>query len=364
MRKIPQKPSRVEPLIAVTPVPMPGPIAELKAPVATLDHALRPNNLADFTGQQKTMEKLEVLVSAARTRKEPLRHLIFSGPPGLGKTSLAYVLGKEMNAEVKITAGPVLERGADLAALLVGLKENQILFIDEIHRIPKQIEEYLYSAMEDFRMDILVQNGAGTTTISLPIPKFTLIGATTRAGMLSAPLLNRFSVHCRLDHYSVEELSTIILRSAKLLDITLSPSAATLIARHARGTPRIANNILRFLRDYMTHHKLTSADDATAQRAFKMLGIHDLGLEEVDIRIIRTMVEYYNNRAVGMETLAMAISESAETIEQIYEPYLVQSGIIERTPQGRKLTERGLEIASGFCKTPNPAQIEFNLDKK
>ena len=313
----------------------------LSAPVSPAEAALRPLSFADFTGQPKTVERLQVMVGAAKKRGEALNHILFSGPPGLGKTTLAFILGHELGRNVRVTSGPVIEKAGDLAGLLTNLEEGDILFIDEIHRIPKTVEEYLYSAMEDFRLDIMIDQGPNARSVRLTIPRFTLIGATTRSGLLTAPLRSRFTLQTRLDYYDHPTLEGIVRRSCGLLKVELDTGGAQEIATRARGTPRVANNLINFCRDYAQERAQGRITQPVAAAALELLEIDAAGLDEMDKRVLRVMADNYGGKPVGLTTIAIAVGEEAETLEEVHEPFLIQEGYLQRTPQGRMLTPKG-----------------------
>lgn len=304
------------------------------------ESVLRPLSFSDFTGQKKTIERLEVMVGAALKRGDVLNHILFSGPPGLGKTTLAMILGNMLGRQVRITSGPVVEKPGDLAGLLTSLEEGDILFIDEIHRIPKTVEEYLYSAMEDFRIDIMIDQGPNARSVRLSIPRFTLVGATTRKGLLTAPLRSRFTLTTRLDYYPKEDLAKIVLRTADLLEVKIDLAGAEEIAGRARGTPRIVNNLVAFVRDYAMEKADGTITQEVAHNALQMLEIDADGLDEMDKRILRVMAEHYNGGPVGLGTIAVAAGEEQHTLEEVHEPFLIQEGYLQRTPQGRVLTDK------------------------
>jgi Holliday junction DNA helicase RuvB len=315
----------------------------LTAPETAADVALRPIAFGDFAGQSKTVERLKVMVGAARRRGEALNHILLSGPPGLGKTTLAFILGAEMGRNVRVTSGPVIEKAGDLAGLLTNLEEGDILFIDEIHRLPKTVEEYLYSAMEDYRLDIMIDQGPNARSVRLSLPKFTLVGATTRAGLLTAPLRSRFTLQTRLDYYDAATLIGIVRRSCHLLKIELDDDGAREIATRARGTPRIANNLIYFIRDYAQERAQGRITKPVAAAALELLEIDVRGLDEMDKRILRAMAEHYAGGPVGMNTIAVAVGEEADTLEEVHEPFLIMEGYLQRTPQGRVLTAKGYQ---------------------
>ena len=315
----------------------------LTQPDAALDGTLRPGAFSEFTGQPKVKERLDIAVQAAKQRGDSLDHILLSGPPGLGKTTLAGILSREMGGELKVTSGPTIEKAADLAGLLTNLNKGDVLFIDEIHRLQKNIEEYLYPAMEDFTLDIIIDQGPNARSVRLNLPRFTLIGATTRSGLLTAPLLTRFPVRERLDYYQGEDLQTIVLRSARLLDVETDPDGAAEIARRSRGTPRIANNLLRRVRDYAQVRGDGRISGEIADKALAMLEIDQDGLDEMDKRILEAIIVKFSGGPVGLSSLAVAVGEEPDTLEEVYEPYLILEGYLNRTPQGRVATEASFQ---------------------
>ena len=301
-----------------------------------LENSLRPQNLDEYIGQTKVKENMKIYIESAKKRGEPLDHCLFYGPPGLGKTTLSNIISNEMNSNIKITSGPAIEKPGDLAAILTTLSEFDVLFIDEIHRLSKSVEEILYPALEDFTLDIMLGKGPSAKSIRLDLPKFTLIGATTKAGALTTPLRDRFGIVHRLELYSEEELATIVKRSSKILGVNIEDKAATEIARRSRGTPRIANRLLKRVRDYAIVLGDGDINLKITKHALNKLEIDELGLDEIDRKLLETMIVGYNGRAVGIEALAATVGEEVDTIEDVYEPYLIQIGFIARTLRGRK----------------------------
>ncbi len=308
------------------------------------ENILRPKTLKDFQGQQKIKDNLSIFIQAARERKEALDHVFLIGPPGLGKTTLASIIANEMGSEIRMTSAPALEKPKDLAGILTNVTEGSIFFIDEIHRMRPALEEMLYVAMEDYEIDWVIGQGPSARTIRIPIPPFTLIGATTKAGQVSSPLYSRFGITCRIEYYQQEELSSIIERSSHILDASITPSATQILAQSARGTPRIANRLLKRLRDYASVLGDGTIDDEIVTLSMKRLGIDHLGLEEQDRNILKTIISFYDGGPVGAETLAISVGEAIESLEDFYEPYLIQKGYIKRTPRGRVATSKAYEL--------------------
>ncbi len=303
-----------------------------------LDQTLRPQKINEFSGQSRITQNLNVFVSAAKKRNDSLDHVLLTGPPGLGKTTLAYIIANELETKIKVTSGPVLEKPGDLAGILTNLEEHSVLFIDEIHRLSPVVEEYLYSAMEDYKLDIMIESGPNARSVQISLPKYTLVGATTRAGMLTSPLRDRFGIKFRLDYYDTETLNKIVNRSAKILNLKIDKDASLEIAKRSRGTPRIANRLLRRTRDFADFDNKKSIDIEVAKKALLALEVDEFGLDEMDKDIILAIIDKYNGGPVGLSTLAVAVNEDPGTIEEVYEPFLIQQGFIQRTPRGREAT--------------------------
>ena len=301
--------------------------------------SLRPHSLEEFAGQDSVRERLEVIIGAAKMRNDPLPHSLFSGPPGLGKTTLANILAKAMGTNIVVTSGAVIEKPGDLAGILTHLKTGDILFIDELHRLNRAAEEYLYPAMEDFILDIMIDSGPSARSVQVKLNRFTLAGATTRVGLLSGPLRSRFAFTCRLDYYEPNLIAKILKRNAKILNIYLDEEAALEIARRSRGTPRIAINLLKWVRDFAQMRSSSKIDRLVADKALNMLSIDSIGLDEMDKRILEVMMDHYKGGPVGLSSIAAAVGEEGETIEEVYEPYLIMQGFVKRTPRGRELTD-------------------------
>ncbi len=329
----------------------------LNQPDRELDISLRPAKFSDFVGQPRVRERLELAVDAARGRNEALDHVLLSGPPGLGKTTLSYILATAMGSRLKATSGPVIDKAGDLAGLLTSLEHGDVLFIDEIHRMQKAVEEYLYAAMEDFVLDIMIDQGPNARSVRLDLKRFTLVGATTRSGLISAPLRSRFGIVNRLDYYCMIDLKAIVHRSARILNVDIDDAGAEEIAGRSRGTPRIANNLLRRVRDYAQIRADNRITRDVADQALHMLDIDTYGLDEMDKRILETIVHKFSGGPVGVNSLAVSVGEESDTIEEVYEPYLIQEGYLKRTPKGRVATERCYERLG----IPLPGQIQREL---
>ena len=300
---------------------------------------LRPQNLSDFIGQEAVRERLDVMIGAAKQRGEVLGHCLFSGPPGLGKTTLASILAKAMGTNLVVTSGPAIERAGDLAGVLTSLKEGDVLFIDEIHRLSRAIEEYLYSAMEDFQLDLLIDSGPNSRSVRVKLNQFTLVGATTRLGLLTAPMRSRFTFVCRLEYYETEKIQEILHRTSRILNLGIDVAGAAEIARRSRGTPRIANNLLRWVRDYAQMRADNYVNAQVAVKALNMLAIDERGLDEMDKKILEVIIDYYQGGPVGLNTIAVAVGEEKTTLEEVHEPYLILQGFLKRTARGREATE-------------------------
>jgi len=311
----------------------------LKDDEVTFEKALRPKKFSEFSGQKKITDNLKVFIGAARKRGEGLDHVLLTGPPGLGKTTLANIIANEMGVKIKVSSGPVLEKPGDLAGILTNLEEKSVLFIDEIHRLSPVVEEYLYSAMEDYKLDIMIDSGPNARSVQIKLPEYTLIGATTRAGLLTAPLRDRFGIKFRLDYYDSSLLKDIVHRSADILNIAIENDAALELAKRSRGTPRIANRLLRRTRDFADYENLDAINVDISKKALSALEVDEFGLDEMDKDIILSIIEKFNGGPVGLNTLAVSVNEDAGTIEEVYEPFLIQQGFIQRTPRGREATD-------------------------
>jgi holliday junction DNA helicase RuvB len=314
--------------------------AELTGTEKEFENTIRPSNIDDFSGQPQIIENLQIFIKAAKQRGEALDHVLFHGPPGLGKTTLSRIVSNELGVNIKETSGPVIEKPGDLAGLLTNLETNDVLFIDEIHRLSTVVEEYLYAAMEDFKIDIMIDSGPNARSIQININPFTLIGATTRSGLLTAPLLSRFAIKSRLEYYTAEVLQRIIVRAAKILNVPITSDATAEIARRSRGTPRIANGLLRRVRDFAQVLNDSKIDLKITQHSLKALNVDEHGLDDMDNRILLTIIDKFKGGPVGLTTIASAVAEEAGTIEEVYEPFLIQEGFLQRTPRGREATEK------------------------
>lgn len=330
-----------------------------ETPISSYDLSLRPPAFSEFCGQEKVKERLLLMVEAAKMRGDVLDHILLSGPPGLGKTTLANIIANAVDRKLHTTSGPQIEKAGDLAGILTNIEKGDILFIDEIHRLHPAVEEYLYPAMEDFRLDIIIDQGPNARSIQLNLPKFTLVGATTRAGMLTSPLRSRFGLINRLDYYSPEELCSILQRSAGLLGIDLDPEGALSIARRSRGTPRVANALLRWVRDYAQVRADGSIDSPVAQAALRMLDIDDDGLDEMDKRLLETMIYKFDGGPVGLSSLAVAVGEDESTLEDVHEPFLIMQGYIKRTPRGREALPAAYAKIGASPRGPEQGQLNL-----
>ncbi|MEX0772368.1 MAG: Holliday junction branch migration DNA helicase RuvB [Balneolales bacterium] len=342
---------------------MPNPLLNSDEKDLAFEQSIRPANLDDFIGQRKILDNLTVFIKAANMRGEPLDHVMLSGPPGLGKTTLANIIAREMGVQIKPTTGPVLEKPGDLAGMLTNLEDGDVLFIDEIHRLNPVIEEYLYSAMEDYKLDIVIDSGPNARSIQIELKKFTLIGATTRKGLLTAPLRARFGIDLRLDYYDAELLQQIAVRSAKILGMGITDKGANEIARRSRGTPRIVNRLLRRTRDFAHVDGKETIDDTIADKALNALDVDANGLDDMDIRILNAIIQNYSGGPVGLGTLAVAVGEEKGTIEEVYEPFLIQEGFLQRTPKGRITTKRAYQYLGITPPSPSGPDLFQEINK-